>query len=1017
MVGLFLPVCFLFVQPFQIHMMKKHLTFLFFLGAVSVAFAQGFPVSGFVRDEAGEPLPGVTIAVKNTIKGAVTGNDGRYFVDVPGDDAILVLSYTGFTQMEVPVQGRRELDITMTESGSALNELVVVGFGTAYRQDLTGSVSKISSKEFELQPVQTFENALQGRAAGVFINSGSGKLGQGLNIRVRGISSVSASNQPLFVIDGVPVISERVGSATEPDNPLATIAPEDIESIEVLKDAAASAIYGARASNGVVLVTTKSGRVGRTKVSFGYYGGISNPTRKREWLNAAEYRQLFSYAARNSDFGELDGAEEFGFETGTDDWNSDNDTDWANEAFQRGGVQNANLSISGGDARTSFLLSGTWNDQTGILVGNALNRLNGRMNLEHRVNKQLKFGTAIGLTKSLNQRVPSDNAFSNPLQLNALPPIQPKIDPETGDLNQNTLYYNNLLDIRYGRNDATTYRSLSTIYGQWDITNRLSFRTEYGIDWLNLQEEQVLGRQTLDGAPTGYAYSNQVNVANQNVNSYFNYTQQLSKVIDFNGTLGMQYQKGVSRATSANGIGLPNDRFTKLASAANITGASSSETAYAFTSYFARANFKMLDRFLFGVSGRIDGSSRFGADQRFGFFPAVSAGYIISNEAFLKDNSTINFLKIRGSYGRTGNAEIGNFASRTLWGATFVGDLSGIVPTQLGLNTLTWENTDQLDIGLDFGLFKDRISGSFDYFNKKTNDLLLNLPLPASNGFTTITKNLGSLTNNGVEFTLNTQNLVGKFRWSTSFNISSYRNRVTNLNGSTIDGGSRQLGRVSENEPFGYFFGPKYAGVNPDNGNAQYFDVNGKVYDQDDFLALPDEMRNQKVGDPNPDFFGGLNNRFSYGGFSLDIQLQYVYGNDLYNIAGFFQSVNGDYFDNQSRDQLNYWNTPGQITNIPEPRLYSGNGAIKSSRWVQDGSYLRVRAATLSYAFPRQALSRMKMDNLSVYLSGQNLFTFTKYEGYDPEVNATYISAVNLGHDFYTPPQARIFTMGFNATF
>jgi TonB-linked SusC/RagA family outer membrane protein len=997
--------------------MKQTLLLLCILCATSSLIAQSYNVTGKVKDDNGEPLPGVTVVVKNTIKGTTTGSDGTYFLEVPGPDAILVCSYTGFAQVETPVNGQRTVDITMKESGSVLGEIVVVGYGTSYRQDLTGSISKLNAKEFELQPVQTFENALQGRAAGVFINSGSGKLGQGLNIRVRGISSVSAGNQPLFVIDGIPVISEPVGTSTEPDNPLATIAPEDIESIDILKDAAAAAIYGARASNGVVLVTTKSGRAGRTKVSLGYYGGVSSPTRKREWLNAAEYRELFDYAAKNSDFGELSGAEEFGFETGTDDWNSNNDTNWADEAFQNGGVQNVNLNISGGDARTSFLISGTWNDQTGILVGNALNRLGGRLNLEHKISNRLKIGTNLNLTKSLNQRVPSDNAFTNPLQLNALPPIQPKIDPNTGELNQNTLYYNNLIDLEKGFNDATTYRSISNVYGQWDITDKLYFRTEYGIDWLNLQEDQFNGRETLDGAPTGVSYSNQVTTINQNVNSYFNYSKQFSRNFDLTGTLGMQYQSGERTATSATGAGFPNDRFTKIASAAKILGASSTETAYAFTSYFARVNTKLFDRFLVGLSGRLDGSSRFGKDQRFGFFPAGSVGYILSNESFLQDNKVVNFLKIRASYGRTGNAEIGNFASRTLWGANFVGDLSGIVPTQLGINTLTWENTDQLDIGLDFGLFNDRISATLDYFSKKTNDLLLNLPLPATNGFTIITKNLGSLTNNGWEATLTTQNFVGDFRWSTTFNISGYRNEVTNLNGSTIDGGSRQLGRVSEGEPFGYFYGPQYAGVNPDNGNAQYYDINGNVYDQEDFFEIPDAERNQKIGDPNPDFFGGMNNRFSYKGLTLDVQLQYVYGNDLYNIAGFFQSVNGDYFDNQSRDQLNYWREPGQVTNIPEPRLYSGNGAIKSSRWVQDGSYLRVRATTLSYAFPKAISKRAKMDNLSVYLSGQNLFTFTKYEGYDPEVNATYISSVNLGHDFYTPPQARIFTVGFNATF
>ena len=998
--------------------MKKGFTFFLFSCFLQLGMAQGIKISGQVNDAEGIALPGVSVVIKNTVKGTITGNDGQFALEVPNDKTVLLVTYIGYAPQEIVVGSQTTFDIVLKESSTQLGEVVVVGFGTAYRKEMTGSVAKVGAKDFELQPVQTFENALQGRAAGVFINSGSGKLGQGLNIRVRGISSVSAGNQPLFVIDGVPVISEAIGSSTEPDNPLATIAPEDIESIEVLKDAAASSIYGARASNGVVLVTTKSSKGGKTKVDFGYYGGFSSPTRKREWLNAAEYREFFDYAAKHSDFGELVGSEEFAGETGTDDWEKNNDTKWADQAFRNGGVQNAHISVSGGDAKTTFLISAAFNDQKGIIVGNALDRKNIRLNLDHKVSRKLKLGTNISLVRSLNKRVPSDNAFSNPLQLNALPPITAVRDSATGLLNRNTLYYNNLLDVENGFNDALTFRTISSVYGQWDITDRLAFRSEYGIDWLNLQEEQYLGKLTEDGGPNGYSFSNQVTSLNQNVNNYLTYQQQFNNQINLNATVGMQFQSGENNATSATGRGFANDRFTKIASAAKITAATTTGTAYAFTSYFARANVKFMDKFLVGLSGRVDGSSRFGKEQRWGFFPAASAGYILSNESFLTDNKVVSFLKVRGSYGRTGNAEIGNFASRTLWGANFVGDLAGSVPTQLGVNNLTWENTDQLDLGLEFGLLQDRISGTFEYFEKKTKDLLLNLPLPATNGYTTITKNLGNLSNKGVELTLTTQNLVGDFKWSTTFNISTYTNKVTNMNGSTIDGGSRQLGRVSEGQPFGYFYGPKYAGVNPDNGNAQYFGTDGKKYDQEDFAELADSMKNQVIGNPNPDFFGGMNNRFSYKGFALDVQLQFVSGNDLYNIAGFFQSVNGDYFDNQSKDQLNHWKKAGDVTNVPEPRLYSGNGAIKSSRWVQDGSYLRVRAVTFSYTVPKKwTQSNLKMENLMLYVSAQNLFTFTKYEGYDPEVNSTFTSSVNLGHDFYTPPQAKIITFGLNASF
>lgn len=998
-------------------MNKRLLSCLVILLLFSGITSAQISISGRIIGEDNEPMIGVSVSLKGTNKGTITDFDGKFSLDVPNENSVLVVSFLGYKEQEILIGSNRNLNVSLVEDISTIDEVVVVGYGTQYKKDLTGSISKLNSESFEYQPLQSLENAIQGRAAGVFINSGSGKLGQAMNVRVRGQSSVSASNQPLYVIDGIPVVSEAIGSATEPDNPLASLAPEDIASIEILKDASAAAIYGARASNGVILVTTKSGRAGRTRVNLGFYTGTSSPTRKREWLNAAEYRELFQYASENSDFGVFDGAEEFEANTGTDDWNSTNDTDWASEAFQTGGVNNLNLNISGGDAKTTFLISGTYNDQKGILVGNALNRLSGRLNLDHKIYNNVKIGMNLSLVKSLNQRVASDNAFTNPLQLNALPPLQAKIDPATGELNRNTLYYNNLIDLVNGYNNATTYRSISSVFAQWDISSNWSFRSEYGVDWVNLQEDQYNGRETLDGAPTGLAFNSQATVINQNVQNYFSYINDISDNVNLTATVGMQYLDGVNTSTSATGQGFPNNKFTKIASAASITGASTFESRYAFTSYFARVNARISEKFLVGVSGRVDGSSRFGVDNRFGFFPAVSAGYILSEESFLKDNSTINFLKLRASWGKTGNAEIGNFASRTLWGANFVGNVSGIIPTQLGVTNLTWENTAQFDIGIDFGLFNDRISGSLDYYQKNTNDLLLNLPLPATNGFTIITKNLGSLENRGWEVAISSQNLVGKFRWSTEFNISGYKNVVTDLNGSTIDGGDRQVGRISEGEAFGYFFGPKYVGVNPANGNAQYEATDGVVYDQDDFTSLPDSMRNQKIGDPNPEFFGGMNNKFSYMGFNLDIQLQYVFGNDLYNIAGFFQSVNGDYFDNQSRDQLDYWREEGQVTNIPEPRLYSGNGAIKSSRWVQDGSYLRVRAVTLSYTLPKTFVNRAKLDNATVYVSAQNLFTFTNYEGYDPEVNATYTGNVNLGHDFYTPPQAKIITVGLNASF
>jgi TonB-linked SusC/RagA family outer membrane protein len=894
-------------------------------------------LTGRVTDaKDGSGIPGVTVAIKNSNSSTVTTTDGSFSITAPANST-LVFSYVGYVNVERPASGN--LNVALVQGDNSLSEIVVTGYGTRIKRDVTSSISKISNRDFQNLPLPSFETALQGRAAGVFINQGSGKLGQSLNVRVRGISSISANQQPFIVIDGVPVVSQSLGSATEPDNPLATLNPDDIESIEVLKDAASSAIYGARASNGVILITTKSGKSGRTKVNLGYFTGWSEPTRKAQFLNAAQYKELFTVAAEHSDFGVLDPADEFAAETGTDDWNSANDVDWAGQAYQRGKISQYNLSLTGGDAKTRFLVSGSWNDQKGIIIGNRLNRANGRINLDHTLNSRIKIGTNLSLVKSDNYRVASDNAFTNPFQLNALPPLHALYDAD-GNLNTATLYYNNLIDQKAASNIATTYRSISNIYGELNVLPGLMFRSQIGLDWNNLQEEQYLGRETLDGAPGGQGFNSQVTSNIITYTNTLNYRTSFGEDHDFDALGGIEYQRGKTTGASVSGRAFPSNRFTKIASAAIIDAGSSTETGFAFVSYFARGNYKFKDRYLLGASFRIDGSSRFGSENRYGAFPAVSAGWIISEESFLKGSNALSFLKLRGSVGRTGNAEIGNFSSLTLYSGSAYADIAGLVATQIGVPNLGWERTDQYDIGLDFGFFKNRISGEIDYFKKNTRDLLLNVPLPAVNGFTNVTKNIGSMENKGWEFVVNANVLTGAFKWTISTNVSTYRNEVTKLV-APVPAGSRTLGRLAIGQPFGQFYGPKYMGVDPNNGDALYMLADGKT--TNDYGAAVDTI----VGNPNPDYYGGFNNRLSYKGFDLDIQSQFVQGADVYNIAGFFQSVNGDYFDNQTIDQMEYWKTPGQVTNVPQPRLYSGNGAGKSSRWVQDGSYFRIKTVNL----------------------------------------------------------------------
>jgi TonB-linked SusC/RagA family outer membrane protein len=908
------------------------------------------------------------------------------------------------------------MSVALNRGDNNMEEVVVVGYGTRLRREVTGSISKVTNRDFQNLPLPSFEQALQGRAAGVFINSGSGKLGQAMDIRIRGISSISASTQPLFVIDGVPVISQALGNIVdEPDNPLAVINPDDIESIEVLKDASSAAIYGSRAANGVVIVTTKSGRAGRTKVNFGAYAGVSTATRKREFLNAAEYRELFTDAITNSTRNGVrypagDAAAAWKRYTGNTDWadNQNVDANWANEAFQRGHVQQYSLSLSGGDNRTSFLISGNYNDQKGIIIGNRLNKFTGKLNLEHRLSDRIKTGVNLSALKMVNDRVPDDNDFANPIQLNALPPIQ-KIYNDDGSLNRQTIYYNNLIDRVANINRAITFRSIGNLYGQYNLTKNLYFRSEFGFDWQNLEEDQFYAKATETGATyNGLASNYSTKASTWNVRNYLNFSQNFGDKHEFSGVTGIEYQEYNTRANGVQGASLPNDRFKKIASAAKIVYGNSTEDNSSFASYFLRGNYKFNNRYLLQASARVDGSSRFAKDKQYGWFPSVSAGWILSEENFLKGSNALSFLKLRAGYGRTGNAEIGNFAYRTLWSAAFYADQAGIAPTQIGRDDLRWETSDQIDIGLDFALIKNRINIETDYYIKKTKDLLLDFQLPTQNGFGIVTKNIGKMENRGWELTVSSRNLTGAFKWNTSFNISAYKNKVTDMGGSVLNGGSRQLGRVEAGKPFGYFYGPKYLGVDPDNGDALYADLAGKPTNNP--LAAADF----EIGNPHPDFYGGLNNNFSYKGFELDIQTQFVSGNDIYNIAGFFQSVNGDFYDNQSKDQMRYWRKPGDVTDVPQPRFLDGNGGIKSSRWVQDGSYLRVKSVSLAYNLSRGVLQNLRIDNARIYMAANNLFTFTDYDGYDPEVNATYVGNVNLGHDFYTPPQARTITIGIS---
>ncbi|MBL7857199.1 MAG: TonB-dependent receptor [Cyclobacteriaceae bacterium] len=1011
------------------------------------SFAQERVISGKITStEDGSPVPGVNVLVKGTTIGTASDGNGSYSISLPEGGTTLIFSFIGFKTTEVTVGSRSIVDVAIESDATQLSEVVVTGYGSQLKQDLTGNIAKVSGADIQNAPVSSFEQALQGRAAGVYVNSQSGKLGQAISVRVRGNSSISASNQPLYVLDGVPLTTASQSNYGGATNPLIDLNPNDIESIEVLKDAAAGAIYGSRAANGVVLITTKKGKSGRTSINFNYQTGFSESTKRVPFLNSEQYAELLYEGAKYID--DDNGTpydDEFSETVYVTDWmqyfsydqwqaNPTKTYEWQDVVFQKGSYQQADLQFSGGNENTKFYLSGQYLKQGGIMIGNNLDRLTARLNIENKATDWLTIGLNMNFARTLNRRLPDDNAFSNPLQSVALMPMTPSIDPNTGlpagtppgDVNI-PMYYNPQITVDYAKYTAESFRNFSNAFATFKLMPGLIFQTELGLDLLTQNEESYFQSQTKRNqtrATRGLGSNRGTFIVNYNTNNYFNYTKRFGKS-DLGVTLGMQFQESTSKYNFVEGMDFPSDSYQKIASAATISGGSSSETNYAFLSYFLRANYKFSDKYLFSASGRVDGSSRFGVNNRYGFFPAASAGWIMSEEGFLKSIDVLSFLKLRTSYGIVGNSEIGNFPQLGLFtgGSSYAG-IGGQSPSQIGNPDLKWETSKQLDIGVDFGFFGNRLTGEIDYYTRTSEDLLLNVNIPASTGFRSVVKNLGSIENKGFELVLNSQNTVGDLKWSTSFNIATNRGKILDIQGQVIEGGVGGLNRAMEGENLGVFFTVEYAGVNPDNGDAQFYKNTKNADGTIDRTIVGNADYNQAqrvvVGDPNPKFIGGITNTFSYKGFDFSFLFSGVFGNDVsvYGM-GQYSMANMIYEDNQTADQMNRWQNPGDITNVPQARYYYGNGNQRSSRFIVDGSFVRLRNVNFGYTFSKDMLKAIKLQSARLYVSGQNLLTFTKdYPLWDPEVNAdSFDSNISKGNDFYTPPQPRTILFGVNIGF
>lgn len=969
--------------------MQKHfyLLLLFSLCSWQLA-AQDISVRGtIVSAEDGSPLIGATVVIKGTTQGTTSDIDGTYAIPAPAD-GVLVFSYVGMQTREIAIEGRKVIDVKMSDLAIALGELVVVGYSTASKKLISGSIELVSEEEIRNIPVRTIDGVLLGQTAGMVVSMQSGTPGGQNMIRLRGGSSINASNQPLIVIDGIPVITgeySQMAMSGQELNAMTDINPNDIESMTILKDASATSIYGARASNGVILITTKKGSRGKTDVSLNMGYGLQTLPRERliPMMNAEEWNE---YKGTN-----VQGI----------------NTDWMDEILVTAPTANSELSVSSGNDKFRLFLSGNYYDQDGVVAGTNYQRYSGRINVDYRILPSLTIGGSMGITYSRNARVEGDATLNGPLpNAMSIPAIYPVYD-ENGNYDESMFYANPVAIADNAVNLAFTNRNTGNAYLEYKFLEGFTFSSKVGIDIYNLREHSYDPTSTRQGKKyNGLGIEGTNYASNLTTNLVLQYTRNLGEKHNFDVLAGQGFEKYSNRSTYMEGINFPSDELQYIASAGTIRAASSYALDRVLNSWFGQFKYSYEYKYIFTLTARADGSSKFGENNHYGYFPAGSVAWRISEEPFMNNVSWIDELKLRASFGLTGNDGIGDFASLGLYGAGYnYGGNPGIAPSQLPNPDLKWETSTQTGLGFDLATFNNRVSLNVDVYYNHTRDLLLERPIPSSSGFYSISSNIGQLENKGLEVVLNTLNFDGDFSWTTALTYAMNRNKVLSLyEDQPIDDLGRGGNRVEVGEPIGIFYGYDCLGVDPTTGNLVYDDVNG-----DGTITSDDRI---KIGDPNPDFTAGFTNAFSFKNFELSIFLQGVYGNEIFNgTLIYLESGSGE--DNQTKRMVGRWKKPGDITQFPRV----GDTFI-SSRFIEDGSFLRIRNITLSYDFGKDWIGKAGMKSARIYATVQNLYTFTNYSGMDPEVNYYGGSSnIIIGTDFFTYPQSRTYLLGLNFLF
>lgn len=989
-----------------------------------VAAAQGV-ITGHITDvRTGEPLIGASVIVKSEKgKGVVTDIDGNFSLKTKVEAPLtLRVEYVGYRAIDVDVYDFEEpVEIQLIDNSNRLNEVVVLGYTQVKRQNLTGSVASVKGADIASTAASGFNEQLQGQAAGVIISGSSGTPGSGVFVRLRGTTSINAGNDPLYIIDGVPINSQplqSIANGGQTINALSDLNPNDIEKIEVLKDANATAIYGARGANGVVLVTTKRGNKGqKTRVSFNAEYGFAKAAKlwdlasgpetaqilNEAWINDGKDPSLVPYRSKES--GGLGLPEE------------QNTYDRQSAIFRTAAIQNYNLAISGGNERTRFYIGAEYTDQEAIVRTQDFSRLGLRVNLDHDINKNVSLST--GTSLQWTRRSLSRIANSPKGILQASVHHSTLLNPynEDGSYARYGIFDNIYALIENSNHHTYGLRTVDNVSLLWKIISGLQFKSTVSLDYNNYREKRYFNTQLADGQPNGSAEDATAINYTITAEQLLNFNKDIKKIHSIAAFLGNSVQYTGLRTQDIKGSGFPDNALQELASAAITTG-QTAFSSYSLVSFFGGANYSLLNRYALDVNLRADASSRFGKNNRWGLFPSIGASWTISEESWLKSAKYIDGLKIKASIGWTGNQNIDDFASLGLWnGGGVYNDQSGVLHTQLANPELKWETTRQWNVGLEGSFLNGRISFEVDVYNKYTYDLLLSTPIPGKTGFSSTYSNLGEMSNKGVEFQITTKNIQKKdFNWETSFNIAHNANLIERLPVS-FSQYDRDWVRLEEGKPMYSFWLYKQLYVDPQTGNAVYDDVN-----DDSKITVADR---QIVGDAWPDFTGGLRNAFRWKNIDLSLFFYFSVGNDVFNMNRFFQEHGGMRGTNWGllKSQMDRWQKPGDVTDIPKASTLanadgSSNNGFASSRFLEDGSFLRLRNVSLGYTFPKKLVAKAGIERLRIYVNATNLFTITGYSGADPEGNtaADYTHGTVQGLDFAIPPQPRQVVFGASLT-